>query len=93
MKAINEPGRQRVIDECGSEGTDCALYKQGVQNQTMASIAIGATAAVGAFTIVSFFLTDFGGDKKEPSIEAGRVRFTPVVGIGDGATLGAHGSF
>lgn len=93
LKAINEPGKQKVIDQCQATGTDCPLYKEGVQNQTMASIAIGATAAVGAFTIVSLFLTDFSGDKKEPVVEAGRVRFTPVIGFGDGATIGAHGSF
>lgn len=93
IRAQNEPGVERVKEECSD--TTCELYKQGVANQNMATIAWSATAAVGAFTIVSAFLTDWGGKKSdEPAaFETGRVTWTPTLGFGDGATLGARGSF
>ncbi len=97
IRAINEPGRQAVIDGCSS--TDCDLYRQGVQNQTIATVAIGATAAVGVFTIITgIWFTDWSGD--DSSADAAQSAYTrrsftlrPTFSIGDGATVGATGTF
>lgn len=102
VKAINEPGQQRVIDECPD--TDCDLYREGVANQTAANVAGGVTAAVGVFTIVTaVWLTNWSGkkqarlddEKREDgwSFRRGAFSVQPKVSIGDGATLGASGTF
>jgi len=95
IRAINEPGRDRVINECVD--TSCDLYQQGVQNQTIATVAIGATAAVGVFTIITgIWLTDWSGDDSSADAEpSARRSFTmrPTFSIGDGATVGATGNF
>lgn len=95
IRAINEPGRDRVINECVD--TSCDLYQQGVQNQTIATVAIGATAAVGVFTIITgIWLTDWSGDDSSAdAAPSARRSFTmrPTFSIGDGATVGATGTF
>lgn len=96
IRAQNEPGVAAVQEQCSPDNyRDCEAYQQGVANQNLATIAWSATAAVGAFTIVSAFLTDWGGKKAdEPAaFETGAVRWAPTIGFGDGATLGARGSF
>jgi hypothetical protein len=61
------------------------------------------TAAVGVFTIVTgIWLTNWSGKKKKKeetesapawSLRAGRFQIQPKVSVGDGATLGAVGTF
>lgn len=103
VNAMNNPGQERVKSECDSQNyQDCELYRQGVANQTAANVAGGMTAALGAFTIVTgIWLTNWSGKKKEKSpaageawsLRAGSFRIRPTVSVGDGATLGAVGTF
>lgn len=104
VKAINEPGTETVRTECTGQGVDCPEYQQGLANQRNANIAIGATTAVGAFTIVTgIWLTDWsGGGTKEASPEPeddvwsyrrGDFSVRPLFAVGDGATVGAVGTF
>ena len=86
-------------DECADQGTDCPAYKQGLENQTIANVAIGATAAVGVFTIITgVFLTDWSGgdDAKESAFlgyEKGQFSVRPTFSVGNGASWGATGTF
>ncbi|HSC89377.1 MAG TPA: hypothetical protein VLC09_18970 [Polyangiaceae bacterium] len=108
IRALNEPGQEAVRTGCAGQSTDCELYQQGLQNQMVANIAIGATVGVGLFTIVTgIWLTDWsGGDKPSDSARrsGGTARGSslgeprafsvrPTFSIGDGATVGAVGSF
>jgi hypothetical protein len=107
IRAKNNPGRDAVLENCEKGDTACPEFKEGVKNQLQANVALGATAAVGVFTIVSAFLTNWKGKKKEdvyslagresedrPLVQA-RSTFSvrPTLEIGNGASLGAAGTF
>ncbi len=97
LNAKNNPGTQAVIDNCVQGDTTCPEYRQGVRNQTYANIAVGATAAFAVFTITSAFLTDFGGRSdsalSKMRYTKGDVLVRPVIAVGDGAAIGALGTF
>lgn len=95
INAINNPGRDTVIEECGDQGEDCPEYKQGVKNQTYATVAACTTAAAGVFTIITgVWLTDWSGGKKETiAYRSGDLSIQPTFAVGDGALLGASGTF
>jgi len=105
VDTINDPGADYVRDLCAEEGADgpnCqAAYNEGRDKQLRTNIAIGATALLGAATIViGAFATDWGGGKSEavrleraPSRTALRdVRVSPWLGVNSGG-LGASGRF
>lgn len=98
VRALNEPGADAVRDACRAGQSDCqSLYDQGVQNQNLANIAIGATAAVGVFTIISgIWLTDWSSDSKPENplaVRHGDFSLTPNFSVGGGASVGATGTF
>lgn len=98
IRAINEPGADAVREKCMGN-TDCPEYQEGLRNQTMANVAIGATAAVGVFTLITgIWLTDWSG---KPGAKAARGTFRigaeteirPLLGFADGPGLGVSGRF
>lgn len=94
IRALNEPGKDAVRAECQTSREDCALYKQGLENQTMANIGLGATAAVGVFTIITgIWFTDWSGGEKDLALRSGEFSLRPTFAFGNGATLGATGTF
>lgn len=103
VKALNEPGRETVETACVGQGFDCPEWQQGKANERNANIAVGVTAAAGVFTIITgIWLTDWGGgaddDASEPvddvwSYRRGDFSLRPLFAVGDGATLGAVGTF
>lgn len=97
LNAKNNPGTQAVIDNCEKGETECPEYRQGVRNQTYANVALGATAAFAVFTVTSAFLTDFSG-KDDTALnklrfKKGNVLVQPVLAVGEGASIGAVGTF
>lgn len=97
VRAINEPGADAVRENCGTS-TNCPEYQQGLANQTMANVAIGATAAIGVFTLITgIWLTDWSSGEKPK--QAARLRsedefeLRPVLGFADGPGLGVTGRF
>lgn len=99
IRAINSPGKDAVLANCKAGDQGCPEYVQGRQNQMVANIAIGATAAVGVFTMITgIWLTDWGGKKDGDQAHVGSPRskgrwVRPVVAVGDGAFIGARGAF
>jgi hypothetical protein len=100
VRAINEPGVDKVKADCAGQDSSCPTYQQGLQNQMVANVAIGATIGVGVLTaITGIWLTDWSGGDDKPSdsgsSRSGRKSFSvrPTFSIGDGATVGAVGSF
>ncbi|OQX68867.1 MAG: hypothetical protein B6A08_07725 [Sorangiineae bacterium NIC37A_2] len=96
VRAINEPGVDAVRENCMGNA-DCPEYQQGLQNQTIANVALGATVAVGVLTVVTgAWLTDWGGKKKETALlskQFGKVEMQPMLGFADGPGLGLSGKF
>jgi hypothetical protein len=99
----NNPGVERVREECMGKDESCPAYKDGLAKQQRTNILIGGTAVVGVATIVvGAFFTDWGGGgssaKAKPSALAGKasarsVSVQPWAVVGDGALLGASGTF
>lgn len=96
VRAINEPGADAVRENCMGD-KDCPEYQQGLENQTVANVALGATIAVGVLTVITgAWLTDFSGKKKETALftkQLGDVVMRPVLGFADGPGLGVSGKF
>lgn len=81
----NNPGKEKVRQECAGQGTSCPAYQDGLDRQNRTNLLIGVTAGLGVVTgVVGAFFTDWsGGSKKSAGIE-------PLVGVG---SLGARGRF
>ena len=92
INAQNNPGVEEVRDKCVAGDTECDEFKQGKTNQMYVNVAIGATAAFGVFTVASAFLTDWGG-KDTFAIKKGDLSLRPTFAVGNGASLGATGTF
>jgi hypothetical protein len=98
VDTINNPGAERVRNECEDE--NCQLYKDGVAKQNRTNVLIGVTGALGLATIlVGALATDWGGGKDEAHVALRRptgafrsVELEPWVGL-EGAGLGARGRF
>ncbi len=85
----NNPGVDAVKAQCAGQGETCPAYQEGRKKQTRTNIFIGATAGVGAITVVLAILTNWRGNKKAPGPTA-----EPTASITDhGAVLGAVGTF
>jgi hypothetical protein len=73
IDTVNNPGKDRVRDECTSE--DCELYQDGLGKQHRTNALIGVTLGVGAATaLVGLLATDWGGKKAAPQESAKRLR-------------------
>ncbi len=103
--AQNNPGTDTVKEKCRGQGTSCPEYQEGKSNERNANIALGATAAVGVFTIITgLFLTDWGQNEETPAESSddyararkpstGIASVRPWLSLGGGAAVGASGTF
>lgn len=88
----SNPGPDKVRAECAGQGESCALYQDGLSRQRRTNALLVTTGVVGVATaIVGIFATDWGSGDSEQPTTGGNV--VPVVGMGDGVTLGAVGRF
>ncbi len=84
VDTLQNPGQEAVRKECAGKGTDCALYKLGLENQLRTNILIGATAGMGAVTVLLAIFTRWSGGKEAP-----KTGISPTVIVSDrGAVLG-----
>lgn len=96
VRANKNPGPDAVQDNCAQGDVDCPEYVEGRKNQSAANVALGVTAAVGVFTVVSAIMTNWGGKKKDKesfSLGSGDLSIRPTFEVGNGAALGARGTF
>jgi hypothetical protein len=95
IDTVNNPGADRVKEECGNEGEACDLYQDGLSRQRRTNVLIGVTAGVGVATIlVGVLATDWRGGKDQQAsrrVERG-VRVAPWASL-DGGGLQAVGRF
>jgi hypothetical protein len=91
----NNPGADRVREECAGQGESCPLYQEGLDKQRRTNILAGITAGLGVTTIViGLFATDWGGSEKPAArARSQRAGIEPWLGIGQGASVGAQGRF
>jgi hypothetical protein len=99
IDTVNNPGADKVRDECGTQGEACALYQEGLSKQRRTNVLIGVTAGLGVATIlVGVLATDWSGGKNAsaPAESAKRLRpgvaMTPWASL-DGGGLQAVGRF
>lgn len=96
VNAQNNPGPDAVKQNCVRDDEECEDYKQGRRNQAMVNVALGTTAALGVFTIVSAIMTDWGKKKEKDesfSYTRGDLSIRPTFEVGSGAAFGARGTF
>jgi hypothetical protein len=90
IDTVNNPGADRVTNECGSQGEACELYQEGLSKQRRTNVLIGVTAGVGVATIlVGVLATDWSGGKST-SAEATK-RLKPGVDVTPWASLEGGG--
>jgi hypothetical protein len=92
----NNPGADRVREECAGQGESCDLYQEGLDKQRRTNILAGVTAGVGVVTIlIGLFATDWGGSEKAADSRPApkRAGIEPWIGVGQGAAIGAEGRF
>jgi hypothetical protein len=103
VDTLNNPGEERVNEECQRGDTSCPLYQDGLRSQRRTNVLIGVTAGLGAGTIViGALLTDWSGGGRAPQgrilklsnqKRAAGVALEPWAELGAGAVLGARGRF
>jgi hypothetical protein len=94
LDTVNNPGAERVKLECVRGDKECSVYKDGRARQVRTNILIGVTATLGVATGVVGALVNWGGGATEATTdEAKGLRVEPWLAIGDGATVGARGTF
>lgn len=86
----SSPGTDKVRDACGNRRPDCdSLYDQGKSKETRTNVLFGATAVVGIATgVVAGAFTNWSA---QPKPSQGKI--SPVLGVSQGAYIGAEGSF
>jgi hypothetical protein len=91
IDTVNNPGKDRVKNECGDQGESCELYQQGLSKQRRTNILIGVTAGVGVATaLIGVLATDWSGGKASSSEKTSR-RLRPSVGVTPWASLNGGG--
>ncbi len=91
IDTVNNPGAQRVKDECGTKGEACPLYQEGLSKQRRTNVLIGVTAGVGVATVlIGVLATDWSGGKKT-SEEKAASRLRPRVDVAPWASLDGGG--
>ena len=83
IDTINEPGTERVENECAGQGTDCALYQEGLDKQLRTNILIGATGGTALLTLIfAVAVTDWGGGgdvAQSPALQEAPLRWGPSL--------------
>ena len=88
IDTLQNPGPDKVREACAGKGTDCPEYKLGQENQLRTNVLIGATAGVGAATVLLAIFTRWSSGK-----EPAKTAILPTATVLDrGAALGVAGT-
>jgi hypothetical protein len=66
VDTLQNPGTEAVRKACAGKGPDCPEYKLGLDNQLRTNVLIGATAGVGAVTVLFAIFTRWSSGKPIP---------------------------
>ena len=90
----NNPGPERVKNECAAGDTDCPLYKEGRSKQLRTNILIGVTGGLALATgLVGALAVDWGGGSKDDTTAKAKKKIQPMAGWSHGPNLGVRGTF
>jgi hypothetical protein len=94
VDTVNNPGVDRVKAECAPNDETCPTYKTGRAKQLRTNILIGVTATLGVATgVLGAIGINWGGSKEPTAQDAKGLRVEPWLAMGDGASIGARGTF
>jgi hypothetical protein len=96
IDTIKNPGEDRVRTECLAGDTSCPVYQEGRKRQLRTNVLIGVTAGLGVATgVLAAVGIDWsgGGSEKADTLARSKRGVEPWIAIGDGAAIGARGTF
>jgi hypothetical protein len=94
IDTVKNPGEARVRNECAQGDVNCPLYQEGRKRQTRTNILIGVTAGLAVGTgVLAAVGIDWGGGAAEADAGSARTKVEPFIAWGDGAAVGARGTF
>jgi hypothetical protein len=92
IDTVNNPGADKVEEECRGQGESCALYQEGLSKQRRTNVLIGVTAGLGVATLViGLFATDWSGGKGASAPAGAAKRQRPGVAMAPWASLDGGG--
>ncbi len=90
----NNPGAERVKNECAAGDTECPLYKEGRSKQARTNILIGVTGGLAVATgLIGALAIDWSGGSKSDSSAHLKRKLQPMAGWSNGPRLGVRGTF
>ena len=90
----NNPGPERVKNECAAGDTNCSLYKEGRSKQLRTNILIGVTGALAVGTgLIGAIAIDWGGKSGDASARVPSRKIIPMAGWAHGPKVGVRGTF
>lgn len=96
IDTINEPGTDRVRQECAGQGETCPLYQEALDKELRTNVLIGATAGAAAVTLVLGIVGKWSSDEEEAPVTPDTVAFdlprlwVDVDGAKGTETVGVH---
>src|SRR4030095_2109312 len=94
LDTMNNPGKERVQNECAAHDENCSLYKEGQSKELRTNVLIGVTAGLGVATgLIGALAVDWSGNKTDTQASHRPPRSPPFAGWSTGPTLGARGAF
>ncbi len=97
IDAQNNPGPDRVREECAGEDSSCPAYQEGKAAELRTNVLWGVTGGLGLATIlIGSLWTDWGGPTVPDAVVVSKARepsISPWVSVADGAMIGAQGRF
>ncbi len=65
IDTIQNPGADKVKEECRGQGEDCPLFQEGEAKEVRTNALIGGTAGAAALTVIFAIVADWDGDDGE----------------------------
>ena len=94
LDTLHNPGKDAIATSCAppNNTTSCPEYQTGLSNQRRTNVLIAASGVAGLATAaLGVFFTDWAG--KSGQSDRPVASWRPTLGLTDGVTIGAVGSF
>lgn len=95
IDTVNNPGKERVQNECAKGDENCALYQEGRAKQARTNVLLGVTSVLAVGTgLIGALAIDWSGAKPAgDQALKNRQHIAPFVSVGKGFSIGARGRF